>query len=108
MPTCARNDRLKTLMRNVLTHRRERHEAFDQVRHTHAAHDAAKAEVLSAPALRDLTLPVRNDEDTPEIAHARPQSRSMAGRSTPSAALSQPANPVSSTLVFQRQLRKKT
>jgi hypothetical protein len=34
--------------------------------------NASRREVLSSPALRDLTLFVRNDEDTPEIAAVAP------------------------------------
>jgi hypothetical protein len=69
----AQHEHLKTLMSNVFSSTgAERHEAFDQVRYTLAAHEAAEAEVMSAPALRDLTLFVRNDEDTLEIASVAP------------------------------------
>jgi hypothetical protein len=65
----------------------------------------SRREVLSSPALRDLTLFVRNNEDMPKIAPAG----ALAGMpiNTLCSTVLAP-NPVSSTLVFQRQLRKKT
>jgi hypothetical protein len=68
----------------------------------------SRREVLSSPALRDLTLFVRNNEDTPKIVPVAPAG-ALAGMpiNTLCSTVLAP-NPVSSTLVFQRQLRKKT
>lgn len=68
----------------------------------------SRREVLSSPALRDLTLFVRNDEDTPEIAPVAPAGALDGEPINTLCGTVLAANPVSSTLVFQRQLRKKT
>jgi len=65
-------------------------------------------EVLSSPALRDLTLFVRNDEDTPEIVPVAPAGALDGEPINTLCGTALAANPVSSTLAFQRQLRKKT
>jgi hypothetical protein len=67
----------------------------------------SRREVLSSPALRDLTLFVRNDEDTPEIARVAPAGAHDGEAINTLCGTVLAANPVSSTLVFQRQLRKK-
>jgi hypothetical protein len=68
----------------------------------------SRREVLSSPALRDLTLFVRNDEDTPEIVPVAPAGALDGEPINTLCGTVLAANPVSSTLVFQRQLRKKT
>jgi hypothetical protein len=68
----------------------------------------SRREVPSSPALRDLTLFVRNDEDTPEIVPVAPASALDGEPINTLCGTVLAANPVSSTLVFQRQLRKKT
>jgi hypothetical protein len=68
----------------------------------------SRREVLSSPALRELTLFVRDEEDTPEIVPVAPAG---ALDDEPINTLCRTAlttNPVDSTLVFQRQLRRKT
>jgi hypothetical protein len=66
----------------------------------------SRREVLSSPALRDLTPFVRNDEDALEIAPVAPAGALEPVNTLWGTVLA--ANPISSTLVFQRQLRKKT
>jgi hypothetical protein len=73
-----------------------------------SSRNPSRREVLSSPALRDLTLSVPNDQDTPEIV---PVAAAGALDGEPINTLCGTvlaANPVSSTLAFQRQLRKKT
>jgi hypothetical protein len=64
----------------------------------------SRREVLSSPAPRDLTLFARNDKDTPEIAPGALDGEPI--NTLCGTVLA--TNSVSSTLVFQRQLRKKT
>jgi hypothetical protein len=68
----------------------------------------SRREVLSSPALRDLTLFVRNDEDTPDLVSVAPAGALDCEPINTLCGTVLAANPVSSTLVFKRQLRKKT
>jgi len=67
-----------------------------------------RREVLPSPALRGLTLFVRNDEDTPKIVPIAPAGALGGDPINTLCGTVLAANPFSSTLVFQRQLRKKT
>jgi hypothetical protein len=67
-----------------------------------------RREVLSSPALQDLTLFVRNDEDTPEIAPVAPAGALDGEPINVLCGTVLAANPVSSTLAIQRKLRKRT
>ena len=68
----------------------------------------SRREVPSSLVLRNLTLFVRNDEDTPEIVPVAPAGALDGEPINTLCGTVLAANPVSSTLVFQRQLRKKT
>jgi hypothetical protein len=67
----------------------------------------SRREVLSSPALRDLTLFVRNDKDTPEIVPVAPAGALDGEPINTLCGTVLAANSVSSTLVFNANYERR-